>query len=713
MVTQTKKICAKCNREYPTTAEFCPVDGQTLTGPITLSDIKTEAGSPEADTPTIPPQSDPFIGRIIEKRYEIRDRIGKGGMGSVYRAHHINLNRDFAIKLINRELCADPTAMERFRREAKALGAIQHPNAVNVSDFGVTDQGEAFLVMEMLRGQVLRYTIVRESPLQLTRIAPIFKQICSAISAAHKVGVIHRDLKPENIMLIENDDGDEVAKVLDFGIAKLQSSDSTLNQLTASNVVFGTPRYMSPEACQGLEQTRSSDIYALGIILHELLTGRAPFEGKTGRSPTEIAIQHLQETPAAPSEYRADIPPEVDAVVLKALSKKPGDRFATAVEFAEEFEDAVFSSMATLAPETNRLPMDTITASGLPAIETQPVEETLPLANEPPTLPHTPSMPSVGPPTMPQVRPPVIEPPTIPPPRPPIVEKPTEPHAVPSTPSRSWVLMVAGLAFVALCAIAVAIVGVYLLNRPGNDKIAETTPWTGIAAAEPVPGMVFIPGGAFMMGETPRPGPELDREKYDGPPHTVRVAAFYIDVTEVSNADYSRFLSETRREPPPDWPSSPPSATWKALPVSNVSWEDASAYAAWAGKRLPTEDEWEYAARGADGRRYPWGDDWDGRCARASGLVTSNPDPVGSHPSCASPFGALDLAGNVWEWTASSFAPYPGGPEAPDEFRTAKITRGGAWTSTPWDQRSTHRDFKLPTTRDTRIGFRCAKSVGQ
>ncbi len=247
MISQTVKRCSVCQRGYPVSAVFCPHDGNTLVEVSTEEQVSATA-PPDPSAPPI----DPFIGRTIE-RYRVVKRIGHGGMGSVYKAIHTELNRPFAVKVIRRELGTDAVAIRRFRREALALGALTHPNAVNVTDFGVTENGVAFLVMEYLEGVDLRQIISKEAPLALPRVVSIFSQICAAVSAAHRVGIVHRDLKPENIMLVEGESS-EVAKVLDFGIARLASAEIVTGRLTARDIIIGTPMYMSPEACQGLEQ---------------------------------------------------------------------------------------------------------------------------------------------------------------------------------------------------------------------------------------------------------------------------------------------------------------------------------------------------------------------------------------------------------------------------------------------------------------------------
>jgi serine/threonine protein kinase len=274
-------------------------------------------------------------------------------MGTVYRAVHTELNRPFAIKLIRNELISDPVAVRRFKREALALGAISHPNAVNVTDCGVTDEGLAFLIMEYLDGTNLRYEIADHAPFALSQVVKLMTQVCAAVSAAHREGVVHRDLKPENIIVIETDAG-EVAKVLDFGIARLKAMDTKTGRLTAAGFAVGTPRYMSPEACEGFEQTAASDVYSLGVILFEMITGRVPFELEPDQKEFDLASRHVSERAPPPSLFNPDLTPEIDAVLARALAKRPEARFETPNQLAWEF-DAAVSSMFDQAPTTRSL----------------------------------------------------------------------------------------------------------------------------------------------------------------------------------------------------------------------------------------------------------------------------------------------------------------------------------------------------------------------
>jgi serine/threonine-protein kinase len=327
-----------------------------------------EDGSPlQADATVATERSDPLIGLTLDDKYRLDERLGEGGMGTVYHGTHLLIDRPVAVKVLNSRFVEDEAAQERFRREARAAGRLRHTNAVAVTDFGRTSDGIFYIVMELLEGRSLRDVLAREAPLDTARAVALMLQISAAVAAAHEEGVIHRDLKPGNIFVVQRPHAPAIIKVLDFGIAKLASEAGDGHDekpLTQTGVMIGTPRYMSPEQCDGAELTPGSDVYSLGIILYEMLTGATPF---TGPTPLSVALKHSSELPRAPRELVTTIPAELEKLVLHALEKKPEQRpkdagafrrelYATAqqlgLEHAEGFSAPTLDSLRDAGTET-------------------------------------------------------------------------------------------------------------------------------------------------------------------------------------------------------------------------------------------------------------------------------------------------------------------------------------------------------------------------
>jgi serine/threonine-protein kinase len=279
--------------------------------------------------------ADPFIGRTLDDKYIVEERLGAGGMGAVYRARHLSMDRPVAIKFLHQRLVEDEAARIRFQTEARAAVKLRHANAVSVTDFGQTAEGCVYIVMELLEGRTLREILSREAPIETARAISLMLQTSAAVAAAHEAGIIHRDLKPSNILVTQSADQPAVVKVLDFGIATFapEDDDDDVTPVAHTNSVIGTPRYMSPEQYNGHELAPAADVYSLGVILYEMLSGTVPFSGST---PTEIAQKHANNPPHSPREIVAAIPEDVERIVLQALEKQPSDRFANAAEFRQE-----------------------------------------------------------------------------------------------------------------------------------------------------------------------------------------------------------------------------------------------------------------------------------------------------------------------------------------------------------------------------------------
>jgi len=287
------KLCPRCAEPYAEDASFCPLDGTEL----------------ERST-------DPFLGRTLAARYRLVRRVGGGGMAVVYLARHVMIERLSAIKILRQDLGMNVAQRERFLREARAVNRINHPNIVEITDFG-EDGGLVFLVMEYVEGESLQ-SALKKGAFDWVRAARIAIQAASALGRAHELGVIHRDLKPENVLLVPRTEG-EFVKLTDFGIAKIVDAPA----LTFSEQRFGTPGYIAPEAVEGAPATARGDLYGLGVILYEMLTGKLPFDAK---APIDLLILPSKQDPVKPSARTTGIPPAVEDLVLRMIARRPEDR---------------------------------------------------------------------------------------------------------------------------------------------------------------------------------------------------------------------------------------------------------------------------------------------------------------------------------------------------------------------------------------------------
>lgn len=313
------KQCPTCGvRFYEERSKLCPIDGASL-----------------VDLP------DPLIGRVIQERYVVEALLGTGGMGSVYRGRHQLINRHVALKFLANKHVRDDNSRQRFLREARAVNRVQHDHIIDVSDFGETDDGLVYIVMEYLSGRTLGDDIA-EGRLSVERTCRIALQLALALGRAHELGVVHRDIKPNNIFLIRKGDDPDFVKLLDFGLARA-ADDITL---TRSNLLFGTPEYMAPETATQSPVDMKADLYAFGCVLFEMLTGRLPFEG----APTGLIFKHVYEAPPRPTQFFPDLPKVFDVLVLRLLEKNPARRPANAYEVADELTRIAASLPLRAAP---------------------------------------------------------------------------------------------------------------------------------------------------------------------------------------------------------------------------------------------------------------------------------------------------------------------------------------------------------------------------
>jgi len=305
--------------------------------PASLEDrIKRKLATHDEST-GVENRGDPLIGSVINDRFQIISKIGAGGMGAVYRAKQLGMNRDVAIKVLLRELTENEIVLRRFHLEALAVSKLKHPNTIQIFDFGETADGLLYIAMELLEGRPLAKVLSEDRQLSVQRALHVIEQTCKSLREAHSKGIVHRDLKPDNIFLSAvGEDGDFV-KVLDFGVAKVAEGDGQQKTLTKAGSIFGTPKYMSPEQSRGSELDARSDVYALGVILYELISGKVPFNAD---NPLGILIKHIQEVPPPIAAMRPDlvVPESVERFVLRLLAKSPEDRPQTAEAMIREIE---------------------------------------------------------------------------------------------------------------------------------------------------------------------------------------------------------------------------------------------------------------------------------------------------------------------------------------------------------------------------------------
>jgi serine/threonine-protein kinase len=602
---------------------------------------------------------DALIGSKVGP-YEVLALLGEGGMGRVYRARHESLGRDAALKVILSTTHVDPEDVRRFKREARLMSRLSHPNVVRLYDCG--SAGDLpWIAMELIPGQDLKQRSLQGPRPTVADVVEWVRQACSGIAALHEAGVVHRDLKPENLMLLI----DGSIRVMDFGLAK--SPEATL--LTAAGDVIGTPAYVAPETLTGQPYDERSDVYQLGMVLYILLAGRSPFACGTLLALLQaIATQ----VPASLRTIDPRVPVALDALVSRCLAKAPADRPGSARELLDGLSTA-------RAPARSR---------PRPARPVPPQERP---AEAPPRSWRSAAAVAVG--GLCLLCAPVV-----------LLRSPEDgrpSRAAESTASAASAAPIASIAPPASTAASPA------PPPSARSSVAPPPSPAGPSRSPDDATMVRIPSGWFQMGS-------LDGEADEQPVRRVVVDAFDIDANLVTNQRYRRFLDATGHTPPAFWTD----GRWshEDQPVVGAHLDDVLAFCRWAGKRLPTEAEWERAARGgAEQKLYPWGNDPpDGRAC--FGLpATGRPCAVGSYPANA--FGLYDMAGNVKEWCSDWYESYaPGDVRSPTGPRKGqrRVLRGGSWFDRSALLRCAAREsIRLDRSRPFYgfVGFRCARSV--
>ncbi|MCP4361700.1 MAG: SUMF1/EgtB/PvdO family nonheme iron enzyme [Chloroflexi bacterium] len=572
-----------------------------------------------------------WIGRTLNGRYKIDARLGHGGMSTVYKAQDPNLQRTVAVKLIHPHLSENPEFVKRFEQEAAAVAKLRHPNIMQVHDF--SHDGETYyIIFEYIAGQPLNDKLKALKDAQVRM--PLSDVISIMIPLCEAVAYAHGRNMIHRDLKPSNVIIDLLNQpiLLDFGIAKIVGSDHVH---TATGATVGTASYMAPEQVLGSNIDHRADIYSLGIILYEMAAGEPPYKGG---SPLTVMMKHVNESLPDITTYNSNLPLSFKVILEKALAKNPEERFDSALEMA-----------AALREVEQQLAVSSATQSfvGVSAI-----------SQNPPTAPTLQVEPTAPLPT-------AVSPPGE-----------TTPSKTPPAKKSRKTLVYAGAA---LLIVIVLIAAAYLFNKNQGATVAAVPTSSGMAQ---------IPAGTYTVGLGNGGSASVAEQLAD-------LAPYWLDRTETTNAQYAAYIAESDAAPPENWGSSAPSTGTEQKPVQGITWQMAADYCQWQGKRLPSEAEWEVAARGKLGLLYPWGSD-----VGTVSLPTSSTYPVGTISTNRSPFGLYDMTGNVWEWVAE---PYSAVPE------DQQIARGGSYDFLKELTYRLQGDPNVPTMFKT-AGVRCAAS---
>ncbi len=595
---------------------------------------------------------------ILANRYELIKRVAEGGMGIVYLAYDLQLQKKVAIKILHQSLNNSQKALDMLRREAKLCLELTHPNIVRLYNLELGSGGDdIFLVMEYIDGEDLYEIIQRKHKFTLQEALPMIRSLLVGLAAAHAEGIVHLDIKPENLLI----KSDGTLKITDFGIARVFSESvdvSTLTSTRRKTHLAGTLLYMSPE-----QITRSheigpwTDIYASGCVIYEMLTGLPPFYGDPDIRQTKIT----KDVPPI-----SGIPDGFNRILSKMLARRVEDRYQSVREILHDltlFEADVDDEEEEKKAEPHRFDHTTAASPSVAGV----LDEDMELSAE-----------------------------------------------VASLRRRNWIAGVLVGIFVAIVIYIVMALGIFSHKKGVKIIQGTTTTPKDITKAQIGMETIYVPGGWFWMGSK--------KGKKDEKPKKVFVSPFNIDKFEVTVGEYRKCVKAGVCSKPANVKDCMPLDGPGEYPANCINWFQAQTFCKWRGGDLPTEAEWEFAARGKKGRTYPWGEK-SPSCKRAvifhksAGCGTGKPMKVGSKPAGKSVFGIMDMSGNLSEWTKDWYAPRrtvgqvknPQGPET-GKF---KVIKGGGYTMRPRNRllKSYSRDKRIPFYFSPDLGVRCRYEV--
>jgi serine/threonine protein kinase len=644
--TVSVRFCPSCKKQFNDNLNFCPQDGTALTGSV--------GGATQPDT-----RKDSLIHTIIDGRYEILELLGEGGMGSVYRARHIKLEKIVAVKILQPQLTGSKTLAERFLREAQAASRLNHPHIIKIHDYGEVHASLFYMAMDYIEGRSLRDYLDWKGAIPIVEACYMIRQCLSALRVAHENHLVHRDIKPANIMIEKHPQHELRLKLLDFGTAKILDA-----HVDITTSVIGTPQYMSPEQAKGETVDARADFYSVGIILYEMVTGERPFQADTlhgylGKHITEAPIPLRKRCPHL--KFSATF----EAVVMKALEKEPSKRYQNAQEFISALEKAVpLPKIYYLDPQkgnailSRRSPFSSafrLLKWCLFSFFIFGISGTLAFF-----------------------------------------------FILPKEKKEEWRTLLQKISFG------------YLVNPPSTldileedqeelriQKINEQNSITMRAIQryhqDHPPQLDFtsmseIPEGTYSLGS-----PQLSP---DNPLREEKLNRFYLDKYEVRNQDYFAFIQSTNHPSPPHWKRKVGiflcyEEGEEEYPVTQVTWFDAHLYSIWAGKRLPSE--WEYEA--VCKTTYPWGEHFMPGYANIR-TPYSKITRVTEYPKDHTPhYDVFQLAGNVREWMSNWYN---------IQWHRNRSIRGSSFKEHELFTCSKLRDGFNPYHFAADLGFRCA-----